>query len=123
MNKVKIDIWNREFVLDIIYEIYPGQDVIDNQILTASKISTIDFSESKKGVENYIKEHYPQDLGLSEVDNIFKYVMPKRFYVPKEKESRIFAIMCNFKFDIEHGLAVVFENEKFKEVGPEDIIL
>ena len=123
MNKLKVNIWNREFELDVIYQVFSGQDVIDNQVLTASKISTVDFSESKKAVESFIKENYSDDLGLSEVDNIFRYVMPKRIFIPKEKETRVFAIMCNFKFDIEHGLAVVFKNEKFKEVGPQDIIL
>jgi hypothetical protein len=31
--------------------------------------------------------------------------------------------MCNFKFDMEHGLAIVFEDEKLKKIGPQEIVL
>ena len=57
------------------------------------------------------------------VDNIFKYVMPKNIYVPRNLKKRVVAIMCNYKFDTEHGIAVVFENEQFKEIGAQDIAL
>ena len=42
--------------------------------------------------------------------------------VPQVKE-RVVAVMCDFKFDMENGLAIVFENEKFKEVGYQDLVL
>jgi hypothetical protein len=45
----------------------------------------------------------------------------KCIFVPDEKN--ICAIMCNFKFDMEHGMAIVFEGGKFKEIGAEDIDL
>ena len=48
--------------------------------------------------------------------------MPKSISVPKSKTRKI-AIMCNFKYDMEHGLAIVFENEEFVTVGPQDIVL
>ena len=49
--------------------------------------------------------------------------IPKSVLIPREKEKRVVALMCNYKFDMEHGLAIVFENEQFKTVGPQDIIL
>ena len=48
--------------------------------------------------------------------------MPKCIYVPKDK-NRIVAILCYYKFDMEHNLSIVFENEKFKSVGSEDDVL
>lgn len=59
---------------------------------------------------------------MDSVDNIFKYVIPKTISVPKAKK-RVVAIMCNFKFDMEHGMAIVFEDEKIKKIGPQDIVL
>lgn len=50
-------------------------------------------------------------------------VMPESIFVPHSKKHRTVAIMCNYKFDMEHGLAVVFENGLFKKVGPQDIVL
>lgn len=49
--------------------------------------------------------------------------MPKSIYAPHDKNAVKVAIMCNYKFDAEHGIAVIFENGKYKEIGAQDIIL
>lgn len=123
MSKIALSIWGREFNLDVIYETFTGKDVIENQRVVLKKIADIDFSESKTALEQYILEENSEDLGSDKVDNLFKYVIPKSLFIVREEEVRIFAIMCKYKFDLEHGLAVVFENEKLKAIGPQDIIL
>ena len=30
------------------------------------------------------------------------------------------ALMCNYRYDPEHGLAAVFENERLKKIIPQD---
>ena len=121
--KLKVIIWDREFELSVIYQNFPGEEVIENQEKIAGTISTIDFSVAQKGVEQYIRKYNSADLNGDEIANIFKYVIPKSLLIPREYDKRIFAIMCNYKFDMEHGIAVVFEDEKYKTVGPQDIIL
>ena len=80
------------------------------------------FDSAESEVEKYILKNGLKENGISEVDNIFKYVMPKSISVPKAKK-RVVALMCNYKFDMEHGIAVIFEDEKFKKVGPQDLVL
>ncbi len=72
--------------------------------------------------KKYVIKNGLKDMGMDSVDNIFKYVIPKTISVPKAKK-RVVAIMCNFKFDMEHGMAIVFEDEKIKKIGPQDIVL
>ena len=43
--------------------------------------------------------------------------------IARNCNKRAIAVMCNYKFDMEHGIAIVYENEEFKEVGPQDIAL
>lgn len=62
-------------------------------------------------------------LKEDEIENIFRYVMPKSIFVPHIEKHRVASILCDYKFDMKHGIAVVFENGRFKEVGPEDIAL
>lgn len=45
------------------------------------------------------------------------------WFVPHSKKSPKLALMCNYKFDPEHGIAIVFENGKYKEIGEQDIIV
>ena len=123
MNKSKITIWGREFELNICYECYTGETILQGQKEAADNfLSAIDaVEESKDEVEKYVL--MSKEINMPNVDNIFKYVMPKNIYVPRNLKKHVVAIMCDYKFDIEHGIAVVFENEHFNEIGAQDIIL
>ena len=122
MSKQLLNIWNRDFEIDITYEIFSDKPVSEKKKAIAGGLSAVDFSESLEGVIKYIKKYNSRDLGEERIDNIFKYVIPKRIYITQSEEEE-FAIMCNYKFDMEHGIAVVYKGGKFKEAGPQDIIL
>lgn len=122
MNK-KMMIWDREFELNIVLECYPGETVLDTQ---KDALLWLDDGEMIASVLDVVKE-YVEKTTTTEIDlpikNIFKYVVPKSVFIPHSKNTAKLAIMCNYKFDMEHGIAIVFEKGKFKEVGPQDIIL
>lgn len=124
MNKVKVNLWGREFELFISYSCYPGEEVTDIQKnaveVFCDNIVSVDtmLDELKK----YVEKTSEAAVKLSEIDNIFKYVMPKSIFVPRSS-NKVVAIICNYKFDMENGIAVVFESGKFKEIGTQDIII
>ena len=122
MSKQLLNSWNRDFEIDITYEIFSDKPVTERQKTIASGLSAVDFSESLEGVIKYIRKYNSRDLGEERIDNLFRYVIPKRIYITQSEEEE-FAIMCNYKFDMEHGIAVVYKCGKFKEAGPQDIIL
>ena len=122
INSAKVTIWNREFNLDIIYQRYPGEEITASQESTANTITKINFNSSLNAVKDYILENNQDELGRDEVTNVFRYVMPNRIFITRS-DRNLFAIACNYKFDLEHGLAVIFENGIFKEVGPLDLII
>lgn len=125
MSKEKITIWNRDFDLEVKYDCYSGEEVLQIQ-----KDSIKAFLESRTAIDaalarvkQYCLENNKADIGSDNIENIFKFVAPKYLYVARNKKKRVVAIMCNYKFDPEHGIAVVFENEKFSEIGVQDVIL
>ncbi len=121
MNKIKINIWDRDFELNVAYQNYPGEEVTKNQTDTLNNLTSIDFKDSKEEVVKYIQDN---DFYENEdLDNLFRFVMPKSILITRDDNARIFAVMCNYKLDKEHGIAIVYENEKFKMVGAQDIIL
>lgn len=122
-NKENFVIWGREFELNIVLQNFPGEEVTSNQKKVVDALSTFDFETALNPLKEYIMKYNSEDVGCPEISNIFKYVIPKGVLIPRENEKRVVALMCNYKFDMEHGLAIVFENEKFKTVGPQDIIL
>lgn len=124
MNKIKLNIWDRQFELPVSVKTFKGKEPTDVQKEAAEKFNanTDIFSDVQDQVEQYILDHGLKANGIERVDNIFKYVMPKIIVIPKTK-NRVVGLICNYKFDVEHGLAIVFENEKFKEIGAQDIVL
>ena len=123
MSKSVLKIWGREFELNVVYECYPGEEVLDSQRAAFEQLCNTSNIDAALG---YVKAYVKNTAKLqveSPIDNIFKYVMPKSIYVPHNKKAAQIVIMCNYKFDTEHGIAVVFENGKFKEIGTQDIIL
>lgn len=126
MNKVniKINLWGRDFDLNGVMQCYSGEEPTQTQKDAWNKfISNSNISdETKNDVEEYVLKHGLSDTGATAVDNIFKYVIPKSIIVPRSKKL-VVAIMCNFKFDPEQGIAILFEDGKLKEVGPQDIAL
>lgn len=121
----KFNIWGRELDIKVVYDCYDNEEVIDNQVKAYQefvKNSENIFNDVYKQLEMYCKENYKEQFEES-FDNIFKYIMPKTLYIKRSLEDRIVAILCNFKFDIEHGLAVVIKNEEIVNIGNQDIIL
>ena len=124
MNKINTEIWGREFELPVIIKQFKGKEITDIQKESVDRFekNLNILNDAKAEVEKYIIDNGLKENGINEVDNIFKYVIPKSISVPKSKK-RVVALMCNFKFDMEHGLAIIFEDEKLKEVGPQDLVL
>ena len=123
MSKSVLKIWEREFELNVVYECYPGEDILDSQRVAFEQLCDVGvIDKSLDYVKSYVKNTATSQVE-SPIDNIFKYVMPKSIYIPHNKKASQVAIMCNYKFDTEHGIAVVFENGEYKEIGAQDIIL
>lgn len=123
MSKSVLKIWDREFELNVVFECYPGEEVLESQRAALEQLCSSDaIDDALDYAKTYVKNTATAQVD-STVDNIFKYVMPKSVYVPHDKKAAKIAIMCNYKFDAEHGIAVVFENGKYKEIGAQDIIL
>ena len=120
----KLLIWNREFDLRVVFDSYDEEVLpIQEQALEAFLKSENTIQESKQQLEKYILNDEYAEIEGNSIDNIFKYVIPTDIYIPRTSETRTVALLCDYRFDEEHGLAIVFENEHFKEIGEQDIVL
>lgn len=122
MSKVMISIWGKSFEMSVCKEYYPGEFETEEQAealdLLLSAKSEIDNSKEK--VAEYLLKKNADELTGEKMDNLFRYVMPKSIYIPRKNKTAV--ILCNYKFDPEHGLALVFEKGKFKKICSQDAI-
>lgn len=116
-----MNLWGRDFSLPVYYECDTDQDVLDIQKETKDALlASWDTVEgSKEAIENYCLER-DGDQTECPITNIFRYVIPTSIVVLRSENSHKAALMCNYRFDPEHGLAAVFENEQLVAVVPQD---
>ena len=102
---------------------YPGETVLESQKQAFAQLCAAGVINSAlESVKAYVAADAVSQVTLP-IENIFMYVMPKRIFVPHTPKGARIAILCNYKFDMEHGIAVVFEEGQLKEIGPQDIVL
>ena len=126
MSKQNINIWGRDFQLDVVFDCYADEDILDSQKVAFEKlISAHEVIENAKvDLERYCLARNGDEIGTATIENIFKFVIPKSFYIQRTTDtSRIVGLMCAYKFDIENGIAVIFKNEKMDKIGTQNIIL
>ncbi|MDR0906780.1 MAG: hypothetical protein LBN00_11540 [Oscillospiraceae bacterium] len=136
MNKQKLNVWGRDFELEVVFDCYEGESVLPVQkealenflakskIITDEKVMVSIISDVKAAVVEYCLKRNAEEIGMSTIDNIFKYVMPKSLYVQRTTDdSRVVGLMCAYKFDVDNGIAVVFKNEQFVNVDSQNAIL
>lgn len=123
---MNLEIWGRSFELDVVYDAYCGEEVSQEQRDALDKfLSVADelFAVAEVKAKEYCLDMNGDEIGEEAISNIFKYVVPKAVYVSRTDGARVVAILCHYKFNMDDGVAIVFENEEFSEIGTEDIIL
>ncbi len=122
MINIELKIWGRNFNLPISYdwfedeeELLPSQkEVIRNLSANSQIIDTV-----LQNVKKYVMKF---NSDKSKVDNIFKYIIPQKIYVLRNDKPS-FALFCDFRFDLEHGIAIVFENNIFSKIVTQDDVI
>ncbi len=120
-----ISIWGREFALPIEYDCYKGEKITQEQIMAVKNFASHkDWIEaSKEDVEAFCKEQVLEDDENQNKENIFSYIKPEYFFIKRDEDNPRVAIMCNYRYDQEHGLAIVFSHEGEVTVGVQEVIL
>lgn len=118
----KMSIWGRDFDLDIVYDCYSGEAILPKQeeALKCFFTAEAEINRSKNQVIHYCLDNDRDMIEDECIDNIFRYVVPYSIFV--KRDGRV-ALMCYYKLDMEHGLAVVFKKGKLLEIGRQDCIL
>lgn len=125
IKSVKLKIWSREFTLPVDY------DCLEDETPTQVQIDAFDnflahpewIDNSRAQIEAYCKKPVLEDDANQKKDNVFSYIMPECVFIKcGEKQPRV-ALLCKYRYDPEHGLAVVFQPNGKTQVGTQDIIL
>lgn len=118
MSKVKIQVWGRDFTLDIFFDEYK-EYISCAQFETASLLADKAIEDGTEVIKDYIKTHITSDTPIECVDNIFKYVIPTSVYIPDTEDSE-YIVMCDYKYDLEHGIALKYGKDGLISIDSQD---
>lgn len=124
-NSLEIIIWGRSFTLPVEYDCYEDEVVTEEQIqaFNTFKSHTKWIDKSKRVIEDYCRQEVLDDDENNKKDNIFSYIIPECIFIKHDAINPRVALMCKYRYDLEHGLAVVFSHDGKITVGEQDIIL
>ena len=78
------------------------------------------FDEALPALEGYILCRDGNDIGCV-VKEIFDVVETKVLFMKRSDFQRVVAIMLDYRFDPEEGIAILFEDERFVSIGPQNL--
>ncbi len=120
MTSLTRKLWGREFTLSVYFE-----DLDDTGASEAQWDAYGRILSSWQVINDALPDlkEYCLKVDGQIVDNVFTCVIPKYLFVADEDAKRVVALMCDYRYDPEHGIAIVFENEVLSEIGMQDIVL
>lgn len=124
MTKIERTIWGRTLQLEVSYDCFEDENILPSQ--EEALVNLIgqwsEVESSLDAVKEYCEKNSAGQIRAKEIKNIFKYVVPRSLYVARKPRATV-ALMCDFKFDLEHGMALVFKDEKLDRIGTQDSVL
>lgn len=125
INTVDITIWDRQFTLPVEYEYYSEETITEQQQQAVESFIAHPewIIKAKSIIEQYCFESVMEDEENSKKNNVFSYVKPEYLFVKRDKKNPRTALMCKYRYDLEHGLAIIFSSDGNIVVGSQDMIL
>ena len=123
----KLNIWEREVEIEVVFDCFKNESITDIQ-----KQAYADFLDNqnmiltiaKEKIINYVNHDIDIFPGHTIPSNVFKFVMPKAIYIKRDIDlHKLIGLLFNYRYREEDGICTVFKDNKFLEIGPENIIL
>lgn len=124
MTTKEVHLWGRRLDLEIEFEQYSNEEVLASQNDALNRL--LAAWDTVEGSLGRLKEYCLSNMGENaeaSVDNIFRVVAPTTLYVLRDETPRVVSLLCECRFDPEHGVALRFEDERLEDIGSQDIAL
>ena len=119
---VDLFFWGRQVKMSVRYECSSGEEVqiIQREAFQRIVSSPRMFDEALPALEEYILRRDGNEIGCV-VKEIFEFVDPKVLFIKRSDFQRVVAIMLDYRFDPEEGIAILFEDERLVSIGPQNL--
>ncbi|AKT49268.1 hypothetical protein ADJ70_10505 [Olsenella sp. oral taxon 807] len=127
MSGIVMSTWGKEITVEVRFDLLDDERVTSKQAYALGVIFVLwdAVNGALDALKSYCLENdgnmLTSECGTARIDDIFDVVEPYSLFVVRDDSKRSVALMCHYRLDPEHGLALLFENERLTKIGPEDI--
>lgn len=124
MSKVDKTIWGRKLQLKVFYDCFEDEEITPSQENTLSSFlgDCPEIELSLASLKNYCEKHSAGKIKADDIDNVYKYVVPRSIFVMRKPKGAI-ALLCDFRFDIEHGIAIAFKDGRLNKITTQNAVM
>ena len=121
MTKIEKSLWGRKLQLKVSFDCLEGEEITSSQEQALDSLFDhwSGAEASLDAVKEYCEKNSNGQVQAKDIDNVFKYVVPRSIFVMREPEGCV-ALMCDFRFELEHGMAIVLRNGKLDKITDQD---
>lgn len=122
MSKMSSQLWGGHFDLEVSFEETEEGAASAKQYETLGML--VSGWNAVEGSLEQLKQYCVRQNGSQiepqPIENIFKYVTPRELYVPDNKETRCVILACDYEFDPEHGIGMLYKDGQLAFIGSQD---
>ena len=122
--KVDLVIWGKKFCLPFEYT-----DSVDSTNNTEVELSVKEFSDNSEDITDKsiptVKEYVNKSakmIGIAKVDELLECINPHMLLIGIDEGNINIALLCGFKYDPEHDIAIIYREQLLVEVGSQDLV-
>lgn len=122
--KVDLVIWGKKFCLP-----FECADSVDPGHLTNIELSVKQFSDNSEDITDKsipaVKEYVNKSakmIGIVKVDELLECINPHMLLIGIDSGNTNIALLCGFKYDPEHDIAIIYREQLLVEVGSQDLV-
>lgn len=125
MHSKHVVLWGRKFDLRISYDYYDDDEIPNDMASARDRIfgSWDKVDNALPELKRYCLIQDTDDVerlyGSKSIDNIFRIAVPDYLFIQQSAQVRTVALMLNYRFDPEDGLALLFKDEELVSICPQ----
>jgi hypothetical protein len=123
---IGLNVWGTAYNLPVEYCDSIDADcavAVEQSLLCFSANSAAIIEEARTAVTSYVQKT-AYAIGISDSESLEACVEPQMLLVRADEDKSVnIAVLCGFKYDPEHDLAMVFSDQKLVEVGNQDLVV
>lgn len=122
---IQFNLWGSRVNLPVDFNLISSRDETETPqqktVLEQIRESPDPFKGTEQALLDYLKKYYPEDMKDLKEEDLLTILEPVEVFIPYYQNGSEYSLILSLKEDPEEKFAIVMENGKLQDAGPEDL--